>query len=495
MLTHLWNRVSEWLNKLLAFRKPQTIQRPTSRAEPVGVFRQPPGVVTWPKFDSPQSREFEAAKLPAPTFDQPLEDTLVDTTAEVPFTEPAVGSALPAERSGERESKPKKQRRRRKIPEGIRELETPANGAHPLHAANDKFAFSATLSELLENLDAAFATLKLPTMPTQWLTRQEINGLKKLGVHVPNPWVVEWSKNRDSIKVDVSKPMPAMMAISTGQGSVNLQHKTSDDRISPSVMFAIKLNKLPWYSQQNSGVPYLFGYAYNLDKKLYWMHMYLTVNPTTGELRACDELTYKVNKIPLRNPAARRQARGGSIRIPQKAWLPGRMLSPVEDKSTSDLELNAMNCFRAVYTWWSTRDERWSVAVKKDNTRITFGVPASDTKRYFADREKIVNERGNSRRILHCVREYTRSNGTVVKAQLRGLREFDWNGYHCLITAPNITGITAAGFDLAAVDMAKIPRGNRINAEEVAEKLVELEDRDMRPPKRTRTRQLKETPH
>ena len=66
---------------------------------------------------------------------------------------------------------------------------------------------------MLDNLEYTFDSVKLPTMKESWLERDSVIGLKKLGVHVPNPWNA-YTNSKD-VKVDVTKPLPAIMCIST----------------------------------------------------------------------------------------------------------------------------------------------------------------------------------------------------------------------------------------------------------------------------------------
>ena len=93
-----------------------------------------------------------------------------------------------------------------------------------------------------------------------------------------------------------------------------------------------------------------------------------------------------------------------------------------------------------MFNWWVDRDLRWNVSVHKGQDRVTFGVEQENTKTYFANREKMVlASDGKAKRIIHYVREHERvtpTKVTMVKEHIRGIREFNWNGYHCVVTAP-----------------------------------------------------------
>ena len=68
-------------------------------------------------------------------------------------------------------------------------------------------------SELLDHLEHTFDNVKLPTLNESWLHKDSVIGLKKLGAHVPNPWLVKW--HEEGAVVDISKPLPAIMCISS----------------------------------------------------------------------------------------------------------------------------------------------------------------------------------------------------------------------------------------------------------------------------------------
>lgn len=81
-----------------------------------------------------------------------------------------------------------------------------------------------------------------------------------------------------------------------------------------------------------------------------------------------------------------------------------------------------------------------NVRVKKGGRVATFSINMLRTPYFFADREKTVNENGNTHRILHIVKPHERTtrsgNKKIIKAHWRGLRRFTWNGYDVSIGMP-----------------------------------------------------------
>ena len=316
-----------------------------------------------------------------------------------------------------------------------------------------------TFSDLLDNLEYTFNSVKLPTMTESWLERDSIVGLKKLGVHVPNPWILEL-EDKDA-RVDVAKLLPAIMCISTATAGSFGDKK----RIYPKIMFAVKLKKLPWQVTHKSGTPYQFGLAFDLDDKLFWIRMFITVSRSTGAIQFCDELRVKEHKIS-------REKSFFNKTWASSAYLEDDLRTVEENKRVSK------NLFVAMHNWWSERDSRWNVVVKKNGDRITFGVDNSHTPFYFKDRDKsIKTATGQTKKIVHYVKEHERKVGdktTVVKEHIRGLQEFSWAGYQCQVVSPKLQAQTAAIFDMPGDD--EVSSENVIYLSKLGKMLAETEE-------------------
>lgn len=293
-----------------------------------------------------------------------------------------------------------------------------------------------TFSDLLDNLEGTFDSIKLPTMTESWLERDSIVGLKKLGVHVPSPWVM---LHLDDAKVNISKPLPAVMCLS----SVTKDSVDVEDKHYPKIFFAVKLRKLPWQVSKRTGIPFQFGAAYEFKGKLLWLNMYLTVAKTTGEIRFCEELRIKAHKITRTKIFYSQSWRNAS-------FLEDNNL-PIDEYQTYIKSL-----FVSMHEWWSERDTRWNVVVKKNGDRVTFGVDNNHTPYYFKDRDKsIKTASGQTKKIVHYVKEHERKindKTTIVKEHIRGLQEFNWAGYHCQVVSPKLQSQTAAFFTLPGDD-------------------------------------------
>lgn len=322
---------------------------------------------------------------------------------------------------------------------------------------------SKDFGELLDNLEITFNSLKLPNLAGSWLEKDSIIGLKKIGAHVPNPWEVKFTKKTSDILIDVTRPLPAIMCISIP----NENHE--EGKYYPKIMYAIKQKRLPWNVAFKPGSPYIYGAAYEFHGQLFWVHMYLTVNKKTGKINTCEELRQIDNVI---------RGNGKTIYYSNKRWAPPAYLEN-DDYNIKDMENTCLNLFRSMHEWWVDRDLRWNVVVKKNGDRVTFGINDKDTAYYFKNRDKVVSENGVTKRIVHYVREHNRvTNGkeTTIKEHIRGLREFNWNGYQCNVISPRLETKTSASFEIPGND-AEEEKENVVYLSKVGKLLADFEER------------------
>lgn len=325
--------------------------------------------------------------------------------------------------------------------------------------------FPQTLSELLDHLEETFASYKIPTQATVNLSADSRLGLRKLGAHVPNPWNMPWSDDCKELKVNVANGMPSMFFISTPLHKYN-----TDDKVNISFMFAIKHRKLPWNVEKKTGTPYQFGLTFR-DCKLFWLTAWIVVK-ADGSIEICKEHQHK--HIPV--------IVNGKFKTSYKKKMFGEPELVADYQSEGKQgDLIVKNAFRASFNWWNERKNRWSVAVKKDGERITFAVDKSLTKKYFADRDKTIKTpSGRNKKIVHFVKAHERDYGgkiTKVREHIRGLNNFNWKGYQCLVTAPEFQGLVTAQCDIGATEVEDLMPKDYIATSLVGLKLAAAEDR------------------
>jgi hypothetical protein len=351
--------------------------------------------------------------------------------------------------------------------------------------ATQKPKDTKTFSELLENLEDSFTSIAIPPFKGNWLSRRDISALHKLGIYVPHPWLFD----RDGRKVS-GKVYPTMASVHMIPSRFDTKEKAH-----ARFAFAIKETRLPINVEQIKGVAYYrFGICVNLTEKerddaspmrSFWCWCWISVlgDGTVAcpkELRQQSNLAYSRRVSPGDNRIS------GARRV---SWVSREWRRPTlmtADQETHDggggWEQHMIATFCQLINWWTSRADRWSVAVKKDSKRITFSVGQDQTAAYFADRDKTIKAAdGTAKKIIHYVRPHTRENGANVREHVRGLREFDWLGYHCLVTAPGFTGrVLTASFDLLGTKTKPPNAPDMLDAVQVASLLSSEEDRDTR---------------
>jgi len=121
------------------------------------------------------------------------------------------------------------------------------------------------------------------------------------------------------------------------------------------------------------------------------------------------------------------------------------------------------------------RDVR--VKVQKNDIAAVFNVDSRRMSYFFKDRDYVTNAKGHRVRIFHVVAPYTREDGTVVKMQYRGAKEFTWNDYDVTVTVPGLDHFMEDEFDVGAwdCDEGKLPKDRKFITEpELATKLVNM---------------------
>lgn len=321
----------------------------------------------------------------------------------------------------------------------------------------EKSTFPQTLSDLLDNIEATFNTYKLKLSPNSWISRDECIGFRKLGAHVPQKIF-----DLHSSLVVVDKK-PSMFLVSSGAGH--------DENGSMKYLFGIKHKKLPWHVQKVDGTPYAFGMAHKYDKDLFWIHGWIVIT-SDNKVVLCEELRFD----PIRLP-------NGHGYMRKKMDIPELAAGLKEGEFAKDLVVKM--AFAAAFNYWVKRADRWSVSVLHRGERLTFSVDKENTKRYFANRDKTVKtETGHTKKIVHFVQEHDRAvNGktTKVKEHIRGLSVFDWNGYKCVVTAPEFHHAASISFDIAptlgGVDVEQFSKGY-MGMSKVGHLLAQREDAD-----------------
>jgi len=330
-----------------------------------------------------------------------------------------------------------------------------------------------TLASLLDGLDESFRTMSIPAIKGAWMTKREIAALYKLGVYVNPGWQLERISALENFD---QADLPTI-------ASAYLFNKAMDNEryVHPRFMFAMKQPRLPTGVENIRGIPYRFGACYEIKEgdssRMFWMWAWVSVDPK-GEVHLLHEIRNIPGQIVHRRSCAGR-SRVSSVN--NKLRVIPALVTDLDGATDTNAEL-MRNFFCSLMLWWQSRKDRWSVGVKKDGHRVTFSISQDDTVSFFADRGKQVTVDGKTRPIIHYVNEHTRVNGSVVKAHVRGLSNFEWKGYSCSVTAPKMRGRVFTNFPMPPIEL---PRGekstNYIELDDLAEKLAKHEDENRQP--------------
>lgn len=341
-----------------------------------------------------------------------------------------------------------------------------------------------TFAGLLEGLDDSFYTMQVPPISGSWLAKKDLSAIKKMGIYVPTPLEVEMI-DHPTIAADVPR-----VAISSAYFVPKKQD--TKDKLYPRFAFCIKGAKLPESVEATKGTPYQFGLCFemahddagkDMKPRTFWAWCWMVIAPA-GEIRIPHELRMVSTPVQHRHTLPGNKGQKGSRQSTAylRRWcLPTMAVADELQGMQSEFE-NTLKCtFRQLLLWSKRRENQWSVGVRKDGHRVTFSIAPEHTSAYFADRDTVVNVDGKPRKIIHFVREHQRANGSIVKSHVRGLREFDWKGYHCCVTAPKLNGsiFTAVNLDPVLVE-ADDCSVDVVDIEQMAAQMAKLEDAGVR---------------
>lgn len=327
-----------------------------------------------------------------------------------------------------------------------------------------KQSFPQSFSELLDNLESMFSKIQLPTKFSD-LHADERVGLTRLGIYLPHPWIIENPAVVKQPRVKELTKLPAIVCVAFPN------NHEGENKAYPHLLYAIKVKNIPLGVQAVSGIPYKVGMAFDFKGKLIWYSLWASIDPKTGQITFCKELHHKFCTF---------KSGGGYMQKINK--LPGIFDADEEVKVSAKERYHIYAVlFAQVFNWWIERkDKSWSVAVNKNNQRITFSINRNETKRYFADRDKtIVTSTGKAKKIVHYVADHTRIiNGkeVFIKEHLRGERKFAWNGYDCVVTAPKFNELASVTFDVPSIEEDLSLDKHLVGLNKVAKLLAAYED-------------------
>jgi hypothetical protein len=200
-------------------------------------------------------------------------------------------------------------------------------------------------------------------------------------------------------------------------------------------------------------------------------------------------------KTEARRLFAKRNRRGGKRglkrnldvqSIPVRAWsIPKDFVRWAKTHNeTPDQFFIGLFC-DTIRRWEMAGFSMIKVHVQRDDMTAVFGVDVHRLGYFFQDRDIELTESGVKKRIFHIVRPHermTKEGKKAVPFHFRGLREFDWAGYHVRITVPH-GDLSIREFDVGSSDsywMDPKDKDDWVFMPELAERLVALEEKHER---------------
>ena len=348
------------------------------------------------------------------------------------------------------------------------------------------------LSELLDLMEETFHLFSIPASQHPVGTdRQTIKGIKTFGPVVPcyavdDDAFDDAKKHKDdsgflpSVDLDLIKKS-SFMCMKTFLDTEKGKEKNGDLGVS-ELMYATKLQKLPWYVEQRRGIAYEFGEGFAFSKDITWIRSYLVVNPTTGATTFCKMRRGKsVAQFPNNKTRIEYSKKVFSNPLVDET---NRDKNGVPQKSNNDA--NMRFDFWALTHFWKLRDHEWTVAVKKGKQRVQFSVPHAMAKYFFKDRGKTVTVNGNTQPIIHSVVEHERTlqsgKTVIVKEHVRGVRLFAWKGFDCAVSAPKFHTFARSTLPTGATVLEEDQPNmvGMVGIDYVAKRLVAAEESNMK---------------
>ena len=144
-------------------------------------------------------------------------------------------------------------------------------------------------------------------------------------------------------------------------------------------------------------------------------------------------------KAPTKHVASRKNNSRRERSWTTHDWVTPPQMVNLAKKSKHSPEQLICRWFSLASTFHTTFNSSMiRVAASKDGVTAMMNVDMLRTPYFFKDRDPVIVD-GVKKRIFHIVRPHERLLGNKaaqVHLHFRGLREFDWNGYHILITVP-----------------------------------------------------------
>ena len=271
------------------------------------------------------------------------------------------------------------------------------------------------LSDLLDNIDRAFKDFRA----FKTADKEAYSLYRHLGAAVFSNDVLLGREGWGYLDVD---NLPSFFC-------AHISHpKASEEKINASFRYMMKIDK-PVNVQPTNGTVYRVGGVYSDGERLHVASVFHVSVAGDGTVVPLKEICVRSER-----PAFKKRNRFDCGPVIRRAtWDYPNMLRDIASDNDKTIEKVARDWFYITAEASLTQNAGITVRVRKGADVANFAIDMLRTPYFFADREKTVNEKGRTKRILHIVKAHYRTGAggskKLVKSHFRGLRKFTWNGY------------------------------------------------------------------
>jgi len=278
--------------------------------------------------------------------------------------------------------------------------------------------------------------------------------------------------NRQLIARDLE---PYALAAMPGFGCFYLHTPHIDDdadRVPARFMYFVK-EKRPINVQPSNHTIYRCGLLHDFNGRPVGSQFYISVSEL-GEVVPLKALL----KTKRGMPQKKRRAGERYLEVVRMEWRHSDALQGMAADWGRSVETAASEMFAIMVNGSLTREAGITVRARSGRSSAAFSIDMLRTPYFFADREKTVNENGQTKRILHIVRGHQRQvaggDSKFIKSHFRGLREFRWNGYDVSIGLAGWHGAGLSEFDAGVVEERDTRGQATYGPDEVADRIDKI---------------------
>lgn len=335
------------------------------------------------------------------------------------------------------------------------------------------------LSDLLDQMDRAFDGMKALQKADPIAYRR----FRKMSCNVSSKdYRVFEETNKGGVipNASIGNQFSIKLGEIPSQGCIFIPHKwedEDDDLCYPIFIYYNRIKK-PINVQHANGIVLEVGMCYGRKNDPIFAETFFVSVNDSFDVTVLKQLAQK--KEAVRRKIKRKHT--GDFSIIRTTWVEPKILQDLCVHRNETPEQTAFYCVWAAINGSLATDSGINVRVSKGSKRVTFAIDMLRTPYFFKDREKVVNENGNTKKIFHIVAAHKRViNGVeqIVKSHTRGLRKFMWNGYkiNILLVGKHIKSINKFTSDAIEEVDAKEQGIKTIEAGKAMDRLSGIFDR------------------